>query len=472
MTPTPLPPTANPAREPEAPQPTPRTIDIHLGRTLATALTILAVAAVAFVAWQLLARFASLLLIVVLALLVAFIFAPAVSALQRRSLPRVAAIALAYVGSLVVIGAVLTVFLGPLVAQLAALAGQLPHEIQTIQGHSGSIDAFFRRHGLPLHVATLQKQVLGQTQAIGAVLLGSTLTLLSGLTTFVVDLFLIVVLSFYILVDSAKIHDNLIRLVPARWRPRAFFVEAAFVKVVGGYIRGQLMMALTIGIAAGLGCAILGVHYPLVIGLLAGVFELMPMVGPVLGAIPAVVIALTQGPSLVLWVIVLFIVIQQLEAHVIGPRITGHAVGLHPLGAILALLAGVEVGGIVGALFAVPAAGILYVLAVAVYWQWQGQSVPPVPVRSSRLVGLARGVVRRRAAPPLVATPPPAPASGTVITAAAAVATAGGDSVPRPETLVNLERQADELHERFEQAETERRDEQRQSVAQATHTDG
>jgi len=466
-------PSPSPSPASDAPQPAAdgHAIELRIGRTLGTLLTVLAGAAVALLVWQIVALFAHLLLIIVLALLVAFIFAPLASTLERYKLPRVAAIAVAYLGILALSAGVLTLFLGPLIAQLAALAGHLPREIQTLQARAPGIDQFFRAHGLPVRVATVQKQALDQAQAISSVVLGSTLTILGGLTAFIVDLFLILVLSFYFLLDAQSIRNNLVRLLPARLRTHAFFVQAAFTKVVGGYLRGQLLMALTIGVAAGAGCAVLGVPYPLVIGLLAGLFELMPMIGPVLGAVPAVLISLFQGFPLVLWVALLFLGIQQVESNVIGPRITGHAVGLHPLGALLALLAGVELGGLLGALFAVPVAGILYVLAVAVYWQWRGQAVPQTQRGPSRVVGLARGVVRRRAsggASPVTE----AAAHGAVPTAAAVVTTLGGSTPPRPETLVSLDREADHLREEFEQAETDRHAEQVESAEQGAQARG
>ncbi len=455
-----------PAPEPPRPAADERVLTVRVGQTLSILLTVLTGAAVALVAWQVLALFAHLLLIIVLALLVAFMFAPATAALERRGLPRAAAMAVAYLGTLALTAGVLSVFLGPLIAQLVALTAHLPREIQTLQARTPGLDQFFRSHGLPLRVAAVQKQVLDQAQAISSVVLGSTLTILGGLTAVIVDLFLILVLSFYFLLDAQGIRNNLVRLLPARLRTHAFFVQAAFTKVVGGYIRGQLLMALTIGAAAGLGCFLLGVPYPLVIGLLAGLFELMPMVGPVLGAVPAVLISLFQGFPLVLWVILLFLGIQQVESNVIGPRITGHAVGLHPLGALLALLAGVELGGLLGALFAVPVAGILYVLAVAVYWQWRGQAVPPAQRGPSRAVGLARGVIRRRdesrGLSPLRSAAP----EGGVPAVSAVVATVSAAPPPRPETLASLDREADHLRDAFEQAETERQADQAESIEQ------
>jgi predicted PurR-regulated permease PerM len=120
----------------------------------------------------------------------------------------------------------------------------------------------------------------------------------------------------------------------------------------------------------------MGMPYALVLGVLAGVFEMVPMLGPILSALPALAVALFQPWPMVLAVLAFFLLVQQFEAHVLAPRITGHAVGLHPLGAIFALLAGLELGGPVGAVFAVPLAGFLWVVATTLYWRTIGTPEP------------------------------------------------------------------------------------------------
>jgi predicted PurR-regulated permease PerM len=129
---------------------------------------------------------------------------------------------------------------------------------------------------------------------------------------------------------------------------------------------------------AGLGCWLLGVPYALVLGVLAGLFELVPMFGPILSAVPAVLVALFLPFPTVLSVVLFFFAVQQVESNILGPRITGHAVGLHPLGAMFALLAGLQLAGLLGALFAVPVAGILWVLVAAAY---RGSVAEPPPPR-------------------------------------------------------------------------------------------
>jgi predicted PurR-regulated permease PerM len=126
---------------------------------------------------------------------------------------------------------------------------------------------------------------------------------------------------------------------------------------------------------------LLGVPYALVLGVLAGLFELVPVFGPILSAVPAVVVALFAPFPTVLWVILLFFAIQQIESNILGPRITVHVVGLHPLAAMFALLAGLQLAGLLGALFAVLVAGILWALLAAAY----RNSVPERPAPRRRM---------------------------------------------------------------------------------------
>ena len=166
-----------------------------------------------------------------------------------------------------------------------------------------------------------------------------------------------------------------LRLVPEKQRDKARFVQDTVSQVVGMYIRGQLVMASIIGLSAGVGSWLLGVRYPVLIGILAFLFELIPMVGPILASMPALVISLTQPFPLVVYVIIFFVVMQVIENNVLAPRITGGAVGLHPVAALLAIVIGADLGGVVGALFAVPFAGVASVLIAAVWKGWRGEPV-------------------------------------------------------------------------------------------------
>ena len=368
-------------------------------------LTIIAGTVVAVIAWTIIERFLSILVLLLAGFLVAFLLGPLVDRLEGRGLPRVLAIVLLYLTILgaLTVGAVLLI--GPLTAQVQGLVTTLPTLLSQESAAQAQIDRFFQQQGLPLSVAGLRDQLAGTLTSASSDLLGGTLAALTGAVTLVTDLFLVLAITFYLLLDGRGMHTWALRLLPDAMRERWFFIEATLNRVLGGYIRGQIIVALSVGIAAGVGSALLGVEYPLVIGLLAFLFEFIPLVGPVLGMIPAVILALFQPLPLVLWVIIYFIVLQQVESNIIVPRVSGHAVGLHPLGVLLALLAGVELGGLGGALLAVPVAGVLYVVFLALYSDATGQTQLLGTQRPPSAFNTLRQVIGPRRSP----APPPPP---------------------------------------------------------------
>lgn len=342
-----------------------------LGRPLQLLLTIIAATVVAVIAWAVLARFLHILILLVASFLIAFLLLPLVNRLERGGVPRLASILLLY---LLLFGALalgVVLLAAPLGQQLRGVSDSLPTYFNS-HNHKSGIELFLARHGVD--ITTARAQVIAAAKAASGAILGNTVAIVSGAVATITDLLLVLVITFYFLLDGRAMHNRAVRLLPARFRDRWFFVEATLNRVLGGYIRGQLIVATTVGLAAGVGCFAIGVYFPLVIGLLAFLFEFIPMLGPVLGAVPAIVIALFQPHTPVVLVIVYFIVLQQVESNLIVPRVSGHAVGLHPLAALLALLAGLDLGGIGGALLAVPVAGVLYVLLMALHSDATGQS--------------------------------------------------------------------------------------------------
>jgi predicted PurR-regulated permease PerM len=137
--------------------------------------------------------------------------------------------------------------------------------------------------------------------------------------------------------------------------------------VLGGYIRGQLLLALILGVSVWVGLTLLGMPYALLLAILATVLGMIPMFGSALSAIPALLVSLTQPFPTPLLVLILFIVLQNVQDQVLAPRIAGESVGLHPLAVMFALLAGAQLAGAVGAIFALPVAGFIWIIVVAVY---------------------------------------------------------------------------------------------------------
>ncbi len=418
---------------------------LGLNRWLQLFLTIIAGAVVTVIAWTVLVRFSHILILLIASFILAYLIAPLVNRMERGGVPRLASTALVYLvvfGALAV-GAVL--LLGPLTTQVTAVARSLPTYFDP-HGRPSGLETFLKQHGVD--TSHLRTQAIDTARNASGILLGSltnTLGIVTGAIAFITDLLLILVITFYFVIDGHAMRNRGVRLLPESYRSRWFFVEAALNRVLGGYIRGQVIVAATVGAAAGIGCAVIGVQFPIVIGVLAFVFEFIPMLGPVLGMIPAVVISVFQAPTPVIWVIIYFIALQQVESNFIVPRISGHAVGLHPLAALLALIAGLDLGGVGGALLSVPVVGVLYVLVSALYSDATGQSqllVAQTQARRRPYDFLARQITQRRG-------------RGVAPVQAAAVAAAPEQAPMANERLATIQQESAHLQEQFEAEQEE-----------------
>ena len=179
------------------------------------------------------------------------------------------------------------------------------------------------------------------------------------------------IIAFYLLVDLPHIGAVVRKLVPERAGPQVFHVAHRLNHTIGGYFRGQLMVAIIVGTMVSIGLAILGLPFWLIVGMIAGLFNMVPLIGPWVGAVPGIAIALTtRDVSTAIWVAVIMTVAQQIDNHFISPLVMQRTTSLHPAVVMLALLAGGTLGGIFGLLLAVPVTASLKVVighAWAVY---------------------------------------------------------------------------------------------------------
>lgn len=343
---------------------------------------------------QVLGHVLRILVLVLLATVLAYALEPAISFVQRL-VPRIWAALGLYLLVFGSAGVLIYLFGHQLGSEATSLARQLPTYGDQASVRIGEILA---ANGIPVGPnRSLSGEIGGYLQGSLKDVLLTSVNFAGLIAGSVVDGIVVLVMAFYFMIDGHRMGDVAVRLFPPHHRDKAQFVRAAVGQVLGSYIRGQLTLAAIIGVAAGVGSWALGVRYPLVVGLLAFVFELVPMLGPVLSAVPAVIISLFQPWPLVIYVILYFLVVQMIENHILAPRISGHAVGLHPVAALLALLAGADLFGIWGALFAVPFVGIAAVLAAALYKSWRGQ--PVVVERGSMKLRLPRRGPRKEIAP-------------------------------------------------------------------------
>ncbi|HEY3108366.1 MAG TPA: AI-2E family transporter [Chloroflexota bacterium] len=378
-------------------------------RVLVVELALLAGCALLVVVGWVVGRFAHTVLLLGLGIVVAFALGPLVGGLEGRlGGRRGLAAAIVYLALLVVVVGGVALLAQPFVQQLTQLVGDLPRYADMVKSQLPGLQERAQALGLPVELSDLQRRAVAFASEQMGTVLGGTLALLTGLTNLVVDLALVVAISFYLVLDSRRIRDTLISLVPPSRRQDAIFIEETTVRIAGGYLRGQLALGLVMGLMGVAGALLFGLPYPLIIGVVAGVTELIPMIGPVLGAVLPVMLALLQPFPTVIWVILYMIAVQQLESNLLVPRISGEAVGLHPLAAMLALMAGLELAGLLGGLFAVPVAGVLYVLLAALYRRLrQGDRPPPRQPQSGWRLPTLRG--RRTGGPARRTSEAPSP---------------------------------------------------------------
>lgn len=190
-------------------------------------------------------------------------------------------------------------------------------------------------------------------------LVAGSATIALRVVSAVIDVVLVFVLAVYLLSGAARIRSWFIGWVPKRHHDLAEDIEDDLAHVFGAYVRAQLLLAVIIGVVSMIAYSVLGVRHALLLGVLAGVLELVPIVGPIFAGTVAAGVAFFQPWPLVLWVILAAILIQQLENNLLVPRISGAAVGVSPVAALLAVLFGIQAAGIMGGIFAVPIVGVL-----------------------------------------------------------------------------------------------------------------
>ena len=334
---------------------------------LVVLLTLLAGLALFWVVWQVLSPILHTLTLFGIAAVLAFALSGPVTVLAAHLGNRLVAIVVVYllVGTLVVGG--LTLLAGPFVRDATSLSGALPQYAADIQARAPEVQTTLGNYGIQADLDQLKARAARAIEQGGTDVLKNLVGTLAELGGIILDVILALVISLYLLIDGPGFRARSLALIPTQHRAKVLFLEDNVSRVLGGYLRGQLTLAVIIGLAAGVGTALLGLPYAVVLGVLAGLFELVPMFGPILSVIPAVIVALFMPFPTVMWVLLFFLAVQQVENNVLAPRISGHAVGLHPLGAMFALLAGFQLAGLLGGLFAVPLAGVLWVLMGAAY---------------------------------------------------------------------------------------------------------
>ncbi len=352
--------------EPAAPR---RPLVIRASDPWRLALRIVLLTTAVVVGLWLVVMLSGVLLRLLAAVILATGLAPLVRQLHRLGLPRGAAVLLIYLAFILAVVGFLVLVVPPLVQQTAELVRDAPQYGARIQ--QTLLDLRKRFPFLPPLDQQLAQQVTGLGEQIGAVLTQAFVVLEFALGVFsgLVSAVLVLLITLYLIVDGARIREYFLSFVAPARRERLRRVTDRIGERMGGWLIGQVELSLVIGVVVYLGLTVLGVQGALLLAVVAAVGEAIPIVGPVLSAIPAVIVALTQSPLLALATAIMYLVVQQLENNLLVPKIMERAVAIHPLAVIIALIIGGELLGIGGALVAVPVAAALAVILDELRWE-------------------------------------------------------------------------------------------------------
>jgi len=312
----------------------------------------------------------TVLLLFVVAAVVALILNPLVGFVQRARLPRALAVIAVYGAFFTLIPTLGVLAARPVGDQASSFADDAPALVDDASASLDDLQTFFDDKGIDVQIkgrdsalSSLQDRLVeGSTEIVSFT--GELLRLLVELSFYMI---LIVVVSIYMLIYAPRIGELVRSIMPPGDGTPQDDYPTRVQRAVFDYVRGQLLFSLIMGVSAGAALWIFGTigifpegrTYALAFGAFFGLMELIPYVGPVLGAMPPVLVALVQDPLTAVWVALLFVALQQLEGHVVAPNVFGHALRLNPLLVILALLLGGEIYGFVGALLALPIAAVL-----------------------------------------------------------------------------------------------------------------
>ena len=349
-----------------------------------------------------------------MSIVVALLLNAVVLGMGKVKVPRWLAVPVVYLAFAAVV-VVFFVFLGPpLVRQFQRLFGAIPTWLNDFNKLLSDLQAWLATHNIKINLQLNTTDIVNWLQTKGSQSVGTLLSVGVSVAGVIVNIFLTIVVSFYMLIDGKRIFRFICRVVPGTPEVQEGYVrglQTAFSR----FVRGQALLAATIGLASGLAIWILswkmvgvwpeGGQYALLFGFWAGITEVIPYVGPFIGGVPPVLAAFFHSPTAALIVIIVYFVIQQLESHILAPNIVGSSVGVHPLIVIFALLAGAQIGGIVGIIASLPLLAMLR--HTLQFYHFERSKAPWAADDGIALIPARSGAPPPRRVPSVPVAPPP-----------------------------------------------------------------
>ncbi|WP_176720485.1 AI-2E family transporter [Desulfuribacillus stibiiarsenatis] len=288
----------------------------------------------------------------IVSIIIAYLLNPLVNILHQKGFSRLTAVLFIYIVSILGIVLLFIQYIPDFIVQLKEFAEQVPELMKSLEN---GINTYYQNRDIfPESVqfgieASLYRVEEGITESISNFLsyLGNSLP---KIMAFIVVPFVV----FYMLKDLQVLENFIITLFPKKYRREMLKLFRNIDEALGNYVRGQITVCVVVGVLSYIGYRIIDIKYPLLLALLVAITNIIPYLGPIIGAAPALFIAATVSPVMIIKVLVVNIIVQQLEGNVISPQIIGKKLHLHPLSIIFVLLLGGQIAGLFGLIFAVP----------------------------------------------------------------------------------------------------------------------
>ena len=294
--------------------------------------------------------------VLLFSVVIASAVSPIVSWLQERRVPRSLGAFLTYLALFLILTFILYVIINPLAAELSNLSETFPLyfdrlllQFEQVQSTSPQYEDLLNNIQLYLN------RISTTLQSVATNVFAALARIFGGIATAVI----VIVISFYLAAEERGIPIFIRAVTPTNHQSYVLNLWARAQTKIGRWLRGQIILSLAVGLAVFIGLAIFGIRYKLILALLAAVLEIIPFIGPILAAIPAVILGFLKSPIVALWTAVVYLVVQQLENTILVPKIMQRAVGLNPVVIIVSLLIGAKLLGFAGVILAVPIAAVV-----------------------------------------------------------------------------------------------------------------
>jgi predicted PurR-regulated permease PerM len=382
--------------------------------------------------WQLMAEFADIILVFVLAWVVAFALGPLIERINGKALAplvvrsadrifgkriadhvasfrfsRLQAVTIVYLGLVLVLLEALSALVPPMRVQLNQLAALFPDFANRAPQIANVAQHLLADVGLRnLNVQSALLAALGSLQNVATPVLQNAIVILGGILTLIGNLLVVLILSFFFALDGPRLFHTIFDVIPGGFDDELRVLVATIDRTFGGFIRAQFLQALLVGIGTGVVMALFGGQYVLVTSLFAALAMLIPFLGTVLALVPPFLVSVIRDPSQLLIILTILFIYQFIIVNVIMPKLLSDALGMHPLIVIASLLIGVKVGGLWGAFFGIPVAGVIATMALFFYRRWKR-----LPDSPGHPVAASESVAALPVSPQASAPSPPKPVS-------------------------------------------------------------